>query len=95
MMNEQQMSQVRRRVHRLREFYVHVAVYVVVIGGLAIFNWIVSPTFWWVAFPAIGWGIGLAAHAISVFFEDGLFGPEWEERKTRELAEREQRRTSS
>jgi len=95
MMNEQQMSQVRRRVHRLREFYVHVAIYVVVIGGLAILNWIVSPTFWWVAFPAIGWGIGLAAHATSVFFDDGLFGPEWEERKTQELAERELRRTSS
>jgi two-component system, LytTR family, sensor kinase len=56
---------------------------------------VVSPDFWWVAFPAIGWGIGLAAHAISVFFEDGLFGPDWEERKTRELLEREQHKTAT
>jgi hypothetical protein len=47
-----------------------------------------TPTFWWVLFPAIGWGIGLAAHATSVLFEDSLFGPEWEARKTRELLER-------
>ena len=94
-MNEEQVALVRRRVHRLREFYVHMAVYVAVIGGLAIFNWVVSPDFWWVAFPAIGWGIGLAAHAISVFFEDGLFGPDWEERKMRELLEREQHKTAT
>ena len=94
-MNEEQITQVRQRVHRLREFYVHVAIYVAVIGGLASLNWIVSPNFWWVAVVAVAWGIGLAAHAISVFFEDGLFGREWEERKTREIVEREWRRPST
>jgi two-component system, LytTR family, sensor kinase len=94
-MNEEQITQVRQRVHRLREFYVHVAIYVAVIGGLAFLNWIVSPNFWWVAVVAVAWGIGLAAHAISVFFEDGLFGREWEERKTREIVEREWRRPST
>jgi hypothetical protein len=63
----------------------------VVIGGIAVLNWIVSPTFWWVVFPAIGWGVGLATHAVSVFFEDSLLGSAWEERKTREIVEREQR----
>jgi hypothetical protein len=82
---------VRRRVHRLREFYVHAAVYVVVNAGLWLFNWVVSPTFWWAAFPSIFWGIGLVVHAVSVLFEDSLLGPAWEERKTRELIEREQR----
>jgi hypothetical protein len=82
---------VRERVRRLREFYVHAAIYAVVIGGLAILNWIITPTFWWVAFPAVGWGIGLAAHAISVTFEDSVFGAAWEERKTRELLERDER----
>jgi two-component system LytT family sensor kinase len=92
-MTEQHVQQARRRVRRLREFYVHAAIFVVVIGGLAGLNWIVSPTFWWVVFPAIGWGIGLAAHAVSVFFEDSILGSAWEERKTRELIEREQRGT--
>lgn len=91
-MNEEPMARARKRVRRLRDFYVHVAIYVVVIGGMAVLNWIFSPTFWWVAFPAVGWGIGLAAHAVSVLFEDSLFGAAWEERKTRELLERDERR---
>ena len=82
----------RRHVRRLREFYIHFAIYVVVIGGIALLNWVISPTFWWVVFPAIGWGIGLAAHGISVFFEDSVLGAAWEERKTRELLQREQQR---
>lgn len=82
----------RRHVRRLREFYIHFAIYVVVIGGIALLNWVISPTFWWVVFPAIGWGIGLAAHGTSVFFEDSVLGAAWEERKTRELLQREQQR---
>lgn len=92
-MNEKHMQQARRRVRRLREFYVHAAIFVVIIGGLTVFNWIVSPTFWWVVFPAIGWGIGLAAHAVSVFFEDAVLGSAWEERKTRKLIEQQRRGT--
>lgn len=92
-MTAQQVRQARHRVRRLREFDVHLAIFAVVIGGITLLNWIVSPTVWWVVFPAIGWGIGLAAHAVSVFFEDSILGSAWEERKTRELIEREQRGT--
>jgi two-component system, LytTR family, sensor kinase len=92
-MTEGQVQEARRRVHRIREFYVHAAIFAVFIGGLTLFNWIVSPTFWWVVFPAIGWGIGLAAHAVSVFFEDAILDKAWEERKTRELIEQERRGT--
>jgi len=88
-MTEQHVQRARRRVRRLREFYVHAAIFAVVIGGLALLNWLVTPTFWWVVFPAIAWGIGLSAHAVSVFFEDSVLGTEWEERKTREIVERE------
>jgi hypothetical protein len=84
-MDEDRVTQARRRVHRRREFYIHIAVYAVVMSGLALLNWIITPDFWWVAFPAIGWGIGVAAHGVSVLFEDSMFGSEWEERKTREL----------
>lgn len=88
-MTDEQVSRARQRVRRLRDFYMHLAIYVVVMGGLALLNWAIWPNFWWVIFPAIGWGIGLVAHGVSVFFEDSLFGREWEERKTRELIERE------
>jgi hypothetical protein len=81
----------RRRVRRLRAFYIHVSTYAVVLGGIALINWVVSPTFWWVVFPAIGWGIGLAIHGLSVSLEDSLLGADWEEHKTRELMSREHR----
>jgi hypothetical protein len=84
-MDDDRITRARKRVHDLRGFYVHVAIYVVVISGIALINWVVSPGTWWVIWPMVGWGIGLGAHAVSVFFEGSLLGPEWEERKTREL----------
>jgi hypothetical protein len=91
-MDEQRIERARTRVRRLRDFYVHLAIYVVVMGGVALLSWAFTPDFWWVLFPAVGWGIGLAAHAVSVLFEDSLFGTDWEERKTQELLSREERR---
>ena len=87
-MTDPRYEQARQRVRDLRGFYFHIAIYVVVIAGIAVINWMTSPSYWWVVWPMIGWGIGLGAHGISVFFEGSLFGPEWEERKTRELMER-------
>ena len=81
----------RRRVRQLRGLYMHIVVYVVVIAGIALINWATMPGNWWVVWPAIGWGIGLAVHVVSVVFEEGFLGPEWEERKTRELLERGER----
>ena len=88
-MNEERIELARKRVRRLRDFYIHVAIYVVVMGGFVLLNWAINPSFWWVVFPAVAWGVGLAAHAVSVLFEDNLFGSEWEARKTRELLERQ------
>ena len=81
----------RSRVRRLRGFYIHVTTFAVVLGGIALINWLVTPTFWWVVFPAIAWGIGLAIHGLSVSLEDSLLGAEWEENKTRQLMGRDQR----
>ncbi len=82
----------RKRVKQIKEFYSHLASYVVVIGALALidvldgrFDW-----FWWAAIP---WGIGLAIHAFTVWGENGIFGQEWEERKMRELLGEKPKRT--
>lgn len=86
-MSASRLERARTRVRALRDFYVHAAIYVVVIGGLAAINWITSPGSWWVVWPMFGWGIAVGAHAVSVFFEGSVLGPAWEERKTRELAD--------
>ena len=74
----------RRRVRLLRSFYIHLIVFCGVMTLLLVINLATSPV-WWVQWPFIGWGIGLTAHAISVFGLGGWLGPEWEERKIREL----------
>lgn len=90
-MTDQDMARARRRVRELRGFYMHVAIYTVVIGGIALINWLTSPGTWWVVWPMVGWGIGLGAHAVAVFFESSILGPEWEERKAREMLEKARR----
>ena len=82
------------RVRALREFYIHVAVYVLVIGGLLAIDWLTQPPgLVWIYFPAVGWGVGLAIHAFMVFGADRLFGADWERRKVRELIDREHQHT--
>ncbi len=89
---------IRRRVHRIAEFYQHLLIYVLVIGLLTAVNAYTiyngsqpSKWFsWWVMWPAMGWGIGVLTHGISVLSVWGFFSHEWEDRKVKELMEREQ-----
>lgn len=49
------------------EFYIHLAIYIVVISGLALFNYYGDSSYMWVKWPAFGWGIGIFFHALRVF----------------------------
>lgn len=82
-------EEARKRVKKIRGFYRHLQSYVFVNLGLFALNMFTSPGGWWFMFPALGWGIGLASHAASVFQIFGG-GKEWEERKVRELMAAEQ-----
>jgi signal transduction histidine kinase len=57
----------RRRAVREVGFYVHLMWYGIVIGSFLILNLVVSPSFQWWIFPAVGWGIGLASHFGAVY----------------------------
>jgi signal transduction histidine kinase len=61
----------RRRAAREAGFYVHLMWYGIVIGSLLMVNLIVSPSFEWWLFPAVGWGIGLVSHF------GGVYGWRW------------------
>lgn len=50
-----------------KEFYEHVWSYVIVNAGLVAFNLFQRGTLGWAIWPLIGWGIGIAFHAMSVF----------------------------
>ena len=78
----------RRRVKAMRDFYSHFSVYCIVNSALFLMNYFQGGR-WWFYWATIGWGIGVAAHAFAVFGFDSFLGPDWEERKIRELMEKE------
>jgi hypothetical protein len=82
----------KARVDQLRGLYIHGFVYVMVNILLIAINLLTSPAVLWVAWPLLGWGVGLAAHAVVVYGLGGRWGREWEERTIRDLMERDQGR---
>lgn len=67
-------------VRRLKSLYIHMAQYVIVIALLAVINLITLPGYLWFIWPALGWGVGIAFHAASVFHL-GPFDGAWEKRQ--------------
>ncbi len=56
------------RLKKKREFRAHLVAYVLVNGFLVVLWAITSPDgLFWPVFPLLGWGIGLAFHAIDTF----------------------------
>jgi 2TM domain len=95
---------IRRRVHRLAEFYRHLFIYGVVIGSLWVYAcWplltggsVRNKWEWlWVIFPTAGWGIGIFFHGISVLPVWGFFSQDWEDRKVKQLLARDAERDQS
>jgi hypothetical protein len=77
----------RERVRRLRGFYIHLVVYVLINTMLFLLNIATSPDILWFYWPLLGWGIGIAMHAFFVFGFGRWFGPDWEENKIKEIME--------
>ena len=60
-----------RAVKRLKakeEFRVHLLIYVLVNGMLVLIWAMTGADFFWPIFPIAGWGIGLVAHAMDVYW---------------------------
>lgn len=93
---EQKYIRAKKKVKAIKGFYVHLTVYVVInvflILAMAIpsGNWHVF--FEWQAYStAIFWGIGILFHAFSVFGLDFLLGKSWEDRKIKEIMDKDKR----
>ncbi|UOK41188.1 MULTISPECIES: 2TM domain-containing protein [Flavobacterium] len=84
----------QKRVKRLKGFYSHLIIYVLVnilIVFININNLKPGESYFQFEnfFTAFFWGIGLLAHAVSVFGHHLIFGKEWEERKIKEFMEKD------
>jgi len=79
----------QKKVEEMKGFYGNFFSYIIVITGLAILNLITSPEHWWFLYPALGWGIGVAVHGMAVFNYMPFLGANWEERKLKELLDKD------
>lgn len=94
--NEDRYYFAKMRVKRIKGFYVHAFVYLAVNIFLVLLNsrnLHVGETYFKFEnfYTAFFWGIGLLAHAISVFGLNFVFGRKWEEKKLKEFMEKEER----
>jgi len=86
--NDLRYAAAKKRVKQLKGFYIHFLVYVLVNaiiiflkyqkhGEIQFYDW------------GIGlWGMGLAAHGFTVFVPNFILGRNWEEKKIRELMDK-------
>lgn len=93
---EERIASAKKRVKRIKGFYSHLLVYVVINIMIVIINiqdlgpgesYFQYENF----FTLFFWGIGLAVHGLSVFLPDFLLGQKWEERKIKELMDRDKK----
>ena len=82
-------QEAKKRVEEIKGFYSHLISYIVVNAVLVVINLLTSPEYLWFIWPMIGWGLGLVIHAFFVF--GNLLGKDWEERKIKEIMEKDKR----
>ena len=91
-MTEEQRQWAVNRIRAKRAFWVHLAVYVAV-NAFLVFIWAVSSgDYFWPVWPMFGWGIGVVAHAVTVYVGPSTIS---EERIERELRGRPTSTTST
>lgn len=95
---EQRFIRAKKKVKAIKGFYVHLIVYLLVNAFILLSramsggDWEV---FWeWQSYStALFWGIGLAFHAFGVFGMDIILGRDWEDRKIKEMMDKDKRDT--
>ncbi len=97
-LEEVRYQQALKRVKRIKGFYSHLLVYVVINMMILLLQYTDGDgpkDFWqWHTFSmVIFWGIGLGAHGMSVFVPTMLMGKDWEERKINQLMEKDKNNT--
>lgn len=82
----------KKRVKRIKGFYIHAMVYFIVNLIIIFSNAILEHKGFSNIenyYTAIFWGIGLFAHGLSVFMPNFIFGQDWEEKKIKEIMDKE------
>lgn len=91
-MSDERYNKAKKRVEELKKFYSNLVTYIVINIVLIIINLVTNPGSLWFYWVTIFWGIAILLHASRVFIFKGKFlGEEWEEKKIKEIIEREEK----
>lgn len=85
---EKRYLKAKERIDAIKGFYGNLTSYLIVIPFLWWLN-IRTTHFLWAFFPTLGWGFGLTIHAMEAFDYNPLWGKRWEEKKIKELMDKE------
>ncbi len=95
MEQDKKYQQARRRVKELKGFYIHALNYLLVNALLVAIYFLTTrgdvAHNYWFKWPLMGWGVGLAFHGLAVFGFRGFLGEEWEEKKIREIMDKDKK----
>ena len=69
----------RRRGQRKREFYIHLATFILIMPFLLALNITLTAGYYWVVWPFLGWGAAVLLHWVMAFPMRGFMDAEWEE----------------
>lgn len=95
-LEEQKYIRAKKKVKSIKGFYVHLAIYILVNLFLIltrVFSEDGWDNFWqWQTYnTALFWGIGIVFHAFNVFGMNFLLGSNWEERKIKEMMDKDKK----
>lgn len=68
-------------VRDVKGFYSSLATFLIVVPGLFLLNYFVTPGYFWAWWVLFGWGIGIVTHALSVFELFTFFDANWEKKQ--------------
>lgn len=91
-LKEEAYLKAKEKVKKIKGFYSHLTVYILVnIFLIILFNRNFNDNFWSFGTfsTAFFWGIGLAFHALGVFGPDLIFGKSWENRMMKKYMDKE------
>jgi hypothetical protein len=84
----------KKKVENIKGFYSNLTSYICVNIVLIIINLYTTPHHLWFYWPLIWWGVGVLFHALKIFEVFPVLGKGWEERKIKELMDKEKENQS-
>ncbi len=84
---------IRRRVRQKLDFYKHAALYAMVVGFLALIDWMTGGG-WWVQWVAGPWGAFLVLQFFTTFVSPSIWGRDIEEQMVRREIQRRRGRAN-